>query len=190
MKFLNRRKHKITCFEKFFSKIFRNGLKLRFLKFFKNFLILFRILKNSFKSTKINNLNFSYNIIEENMFEKFLPEYSITYSIKKNFKERRKEKNLKSAPLKSHKKISELFKWLYLTIYKIPVRTIQLRLFYLFFCFKITGANVEKLREESKQIFAENVVSFKRKFRFKRLKKLKFRQKKKIKLNEARILAV
>jgi len=177
MKFLNRRKQKISCFEKFFCKIFRRGLKLKFLRIFKKNLILIRVLKHSLKNLNLDNIEFSPNIIEEKMLENFLPEYSITYLIKRNFKERKNEKLLKSSITKIDKRFLELFKWLYLTVYKIPVRTIQLRLLYLFFCLSISGTHIENLNKESKKIFAQNTLSFKKKFKFKKLKKYKLRKK-------------
>ena len=177
MKIVKKKKFKIHCFEKFLNKIFKNGKKYKFFKFLKNILILFKILKKIFKTNILKYTIFSFNIFEKIFLSWSFPEYCITYKIKKDFKKRKKVKDLTGLILRVDNETTELYKWLYLLLYKLPIRTIQLKLYYIVHSLNVYGSSIYNLDEESKEIFAKSRNSLKKK-NFWKERIIKFQKKK------------
>lgn len=160
-------KKNIHCFEKLLNRLFKNGNKYSMLKNFKNILFLFGIFRKYFKRKNLRFMFFSKNLVEEELLDLYLPEYSVSYKIKKDFKKKKKTKKLTGSIVKINKEITELYKWWYLLFYKIPIRTLKLKLFYFILLIYIVVNNIHKLVDESKEIFADSNVFYRKKFKWK-----------------------
>ena len=86
-------KKNIHCFEKLLNRLLKNGKKYSMFKNFKNVLFLFGIYRKYFKKKQLRFMFFSKNLVEEELLDLYLPEYSVSYKIKKDFKKKKKLKN-------------------------------------------------------------------------------------------------
>ena len=107
---LKKFKKNIHCFEKLLNRLLKNGKKYSMFKNFKNVLFLFGIFRKYFKKKNLYFMFFSKNIVEEELLNLYLPEYSISYKIKKDFKNKKKIKKLTGSIVKINKEITELYK--------------------------------------------------------------------------------
>lgn len=154
----------------FLNKIFKNGYKYRFLKFLKNSIFFFKIFKG-IQVNKIRTIFCYYDIFKKIDLNWMAPKYFTRVYTKKTKK--KTSKYLKSIPILKDKRIQEFFKILNLLLYKLPIRTIQLRIFYLIFTFYTYSVSFFKLTTT----FDEDSVNIKKKI-------IKVNVKKKIFLNE------
>lgn len=169
MKFINNKKVKIHCAEKFLNKILKNGLKYKYFIYLKKSLILFRKLKLILHKINMKNIQFSPNLFEDSLVEWYLPEYSVTYLLKKDMKSKKRIKILKGFIIKIDNNAIELYKWIYLILYRLPIRSFQLKIFYLLIALYCSEEGLLLLANESKAIFSENILTAKKKFKWKKI---------------------
>lgn len=130
----NKKNIEFNYLEYFILRILKNGQKYKYLKFLKNIFILLS------KYCHINYKNVpTYNRLTNNILNKRalqINSHNYTFIIKHVYKKKKWKKVLNVTQLNfNYSKEKELYKLLYYILYKLKIRTLQLRLFYLVYIF-------------------------------------------------------
>jgi len=138
--------------EYFILRILKNGQKYKYLKLLKNTFILFS------KYCYINRLNVpTYNYLSNSILNKnslTLNSHDYTFIIKRIYKKKKWRKYINVTKLSfNYSKEKELYKLLYYVLYKLKLRTIQLRLFYLTYIFNFKFFRKIKLYKKLKKYY-------------------------------------
>ena len=164
---------KVNLDIKFINRIFKNGNKYHIFKILRNFYLFFKIIENKykkrFKFLKITEILFKKSVL--NIIKPTFGLKSIAERNKKNIR------ILKSQFLKKNKYIKEIYSIFYLLIFKIKIRTLNLKIFYIIYILHICIGEYINIFEQSKVKYKKSPIFL----------KAIFFKKKKLKINVLRM---
>ena len=142
---------------KFINKFLKNGKKYRLFKFLKNSLIFYIIVKFLVKK-RINMWLLSKNIVELELLNYITPTYGLIIKVIK--KKKKKIKEFRSFFMDENHKdtYKELFRLWYPLMYKLPIRTIQLRLFYYIYVLYVYGGLFHEISDYPETVYDKTRV--------------------------------